>query len=186
MSPKQEWLSIGIAAAALIVTVVMSLGGWKQIAEYRHALIVLAALLAVVVFILVGRKGFLWFRKRRMQQASRLSAEELAFRAGFHSQDVFVVNTRSLGSVDLVPVHAAARATFGSRTVKFEEIVTWLSHGAPEPISGHQSVPRAASKAFRQGFRDDWIAAGQMADQLIRSEVFVAHGATRSALTWGR
>ena len=57
----------------------------------------------------------------------------------------------------------------------FSEIVEWLSQGAPDPILGNQTVPRAAMRKFRQESRKGRIEPGQMAAQLVESEVFASH-----------
>ena len=183
------WATFGVAVASLFVAVVMSLGGWAEAVEYRLVLALIGAPCAIVAVALGGRRLVYWHRKRRLARESRLPETEIAFRGGFHSAaDGFVVNAELSGSMGLIDVRDAASAKFAGRIVAFSEIVEWLSQGAPDPISGNQTVPRAALRKFRQGSRKDWIEPEQMADQLVESGVFESHPPKRAArgLTWGR
>ena len=183
------WATFGVAVASLAVAVVMSLGGWGEAAEYRPVLVLIGASCAIVAVALGGRRLVHRHRKRRLASESRLSESEIAFREVFHSAaDGFVVNTELTGSKGLIDVRDAASAKFAGRIVAFSEIVEWLSRGAQDPISGNQTVPRAALRKFRQKSRKDWIEPEQMAAQLVESEVFASHPPKRAArgLTWGR
>ena len=183
------WATFGVAVTSLAVDVVMSLGGWADVAEYRPVLVLIGAPCAIVAVALGGRRLVHRHRKRRLARESRLSESEIAFREGFHSAgDGLAVNTELTGSKGLIDVRDAASATFAGRIVAFSEIVEWLSRGAPDPISGNQAVPRAALRKFRQESRKDWIEPEQMAARLIESEVFASHPPMRAArgLTWGR
>ena len=166
----------------------MSLGGWAAAAQYRLVFFLIAAAGAVVLVALGGRRLVHWHRKRRLARESRLPDSEIAVSEGFHSASDFVVNTELTGSKGLTDVRNAASAKFAGRIVAFSEIVEWLSRGAPDPISGNQTVPRAALRRYRQESRNDWITPEQMAAQLVESQVFDSHPPKRTTrgLTWGR
>ena len=186
---KLELATFGITTASFLLALVVSLGGWEVAAEYRPVLVFLAMGCAIAAAVLGGRILLVWLRRRRLARESRLPATEIDFRSGFHGAGGgFVVNVQLSGSAGIVEIRDAASAKFAERIVDFEEIVEWLSRGAPDPISGKQCVPRAAARKFRQGFRRDWIEPQQMADQLIQSDVFLQHDAPRrvKGLTWGR
>ncbi|MYD93598.1 MAG: hypothetical protein F4Y02_07895 [Chloroflexi bacterium] len=183
------WATFGVTVASLVVAVVMSLGGWAEAAEYRMVFVLMAATGTIVAVAMGGRRLVYWHRKQRLARESRSPDSEIAFREGFHgAADGFVVNTELRGSKTLLDIRDAAGAKFAERIVAFPDIVEWLSRGAPDPISGNQTVPRAALRKYRQGSRKDWIKPEQMAAQLIESGVFDTHPPKRAAkgLTWGR
>ena len=180
--------SLAVAIASLVVAVAMSLGGWGQAAQYQIVFVLIASAGAVGAVALGSPRLVYRHRKRRLARESRLPEAEIAFREGFHGAADLVVNTELTGSQDLMDVRDAASAKFAGRIVAFPEIVEWLSRGAPDPISGNQTVPRAALRKYRLESRRDWIKPEQMAAQLVESGVFDSHPPKRAArgLTWGR
>ena len=175
---KSNWTSITAAIAAVasvVLALVMSLGGWQEVDKYRDIWLLIGTIGGIVLCVLGVKGALLWHRESRPHRTFQMPDDELNFRVAFHSQSDYVVNKTILGSVDLVAVHEAASAMFAERIVKFKEIVSWLSQGAPEPISGRQTVPRAATKTYRKVPKRDSMPPEQMAIQLIESEVFLRH-----------